>query len=666
MPIANTVFNVLAKFKFEIGAAVASSATMGKQLDGLSQKVEGINNQFKILAINMGTSLTGGQAGMIGVLRQSVIEAEKLNESVRKTATLLTRSPKSFKEGPLNMVQSQAVMRRIFKEMAQEADKFGLNAEAYRYKFENFALPLFHKGLTGKNFSNVRRLAKGAMLAEEIIPGLDRVDVGVSATNLVEGGAFNQGRLFRKLTEDTQAMKRFSRKASAFNRLSPQKRVETLLKAFEELTGNSDALAARMNTISVAFTQLENKFRGIGSVLIPLGEALRQPIIDNLRGITEWIEKHLRGIIKRLSETMSSFIQGKSVNQLYTELNLIASIGQTMRKSHTFSVLYFIMREVGKFFLSIGIFRKIIAKTLRGIGLGAFVTLKGFIRTWPLIGRVFKLIATGLIYYSKVYTAMLFLGRIFKKAREFAKESDRSALVNNTANIEKVLTSLAKTLSVIVAPFKVLTDLIARLLSIVFKGEVRIMLLAKVLSGFLVPINSLTHATEIVEEKLKKLREGFLVFSAALTLAFNKLMPFIAAIGGAIGGGALGSALGPIGTLAGGALGGVGAFEGWKKMMESGRQKTIFGVPETDQQFMNRLIDTFRGASLDRKKDKDEVAKNININNIAKLEIRNQFPENLEPDRVAVAIKNVFEKAATNPVGTGLRNSALIPGLYGS
>ena len=65
MAISQT-FNVLTAFKFEVGAALASSNKMGKALDGLSEKAKGLNEQLKFSAIQWGASLTGTQFGMLG------------------------------------------------------------------------------------------------------------------------------------------------------------------------------------------------------------------------------------------------------------------------------------------------------------------------------------------------------------------------------------------------------------------------------------------------------------------------------------------------------------------------------------------------------------------------------------------------------------------------
>lgn len=61
----------------------------------------------------------------------------------------------------------------------------------------------------------------------------------------------------------------------------------------------------------------------------------------------------------------------------------------------------------------------------------------------------------------------------------------------------------------------------------------------------------------------------------------------------------------------------------------------------------------------------DKAEKARNIINIGKVEIKNKFRENLEPDRIAIAIRDVLTNAVQAPTGTASRDNTYIGGVGG-
>ena len=61
----------------------------------------------------------------------------------------------------------------------------------------------------------------------------------------------------------------------------------------------------------------------------------------------------------------------------------------------------------------------------------------------------------------------------------------------------------------------------------------------------------------------------------------------------------------------------------------------------------------------------EDSDKHKTVVNVGKVEIRNQFRENLEPDRIAVAIKDTFLKKAQAITDTRFRSQVYSPGIGG-
>ena len=163
-----------------------------------------------------------------------------------------------------------------------------------------------------------------------------------------------------------------------------------------------------------------------------------------------------------------------------------------------------------------------------------------------------------------------------------------------------------------------------------------------VISG--VQASTFTGAVEQIKLALNTLGDALTKMAAGMTALAIKTAPTIGTLGGA----ALGAKLGPLGAVAGGGLGmilgkkvqgeyeGMSWFEIWDKIQKEMETKAKTG----EQNFVQN-----------------------NLTNIAKVEIRNQFSENFDADRVAVTLVDQLEKAAQNPLGSIHSNPIKTAGL---
>ena len=77
-------------------------------------------------------------------------------------------------------------------------------------------------------------------------------------------------------------------------------------------------------------------------------------------------------------------------------------------------------------------------------------------------------------------------------------------------------------------------------------------------------------------------------------------------------------------------------------------------------EYMKFFMDRFEAAETT---EEGEAASINTTNNVAKVEVNNQSPENVEPDRFAIALVDQITKAASNPIGSIRNFPSKIPGL---
>ena len=164
--------------------------------------------------------------------------------------------------------------------------------------------------------------------------------------------------------------------------------------------------------------------------------------------------------------------------------------------------------------------------------------------------------------------------------------------------------------------------------------------------GFLsgTEIKDFQGAVDQIKKALQGLGDFMIKLAAGMAALAIKTAPTIGTLGGA----ALGAKLGPLGAVAGGGLGmilgkkvqgeyeGMSWFEIWDKIQKEMETKAKTG----EKNFVQN-----------------------NLTNIAKVEIRNQFSENFDADRVAVTLVEQLEQAAQNPLGSIHSNPIKTAGL---
>ena len=650
MAVSQT-FNVLSAFKFHIGGALAQGQTLGNSLDKLSNKAEELNEKLKFSAVHWGAQLTGTQFGILGFFRNVLDLSNDAYEAQRKMATLMVNNQKYFRDGPKDMATAMKTSAMLMKEIGKDANKFGIDSWEHLKTIQSLTAYLVKQpGGTGMNLERSIALARNVALGTEMLPGLDNIDIPTQLFRLVTGNVDQRQTLFRTLRDDTTQFKGMS--ASRFSGLSTDKRVDLINKAMKELVMNSDALAYRTRGLNVAFTILKNQFQGVDAVTKKLGDVFRENITKNVQGLIRYSEK-LRPVFDNISKTLSGLIGDKSLVDLYFQLKNVASIGKSFKDAKIFSAVAFGLFEV---FSVLMMFPRINRAIMTGLG---FLSKQfGSLVLWLGITgsklRIFSFIFSALTKYLGYFITMFTASRIWEKAKVIGQKITVDRYANDMGNLTAESLRLAEALSKLKAPFTWFTDETAKMLGVltakVFWIEKIGMLLGKAFGD---DVNTTADAIKVFHTRLNTLANYLMDMASIFVVLATKLEPFM----GTITGLAVGGSFGPVGSAIAG-IGGIG-FDVWRNWGKKNEHDDLSFFEK-----VNIIRESMSKSALKAAEEKaEDKEKPKNLYNIGKVEIRNQFAENFDSDRVAITMLDLFEKGVNQKVGSSYNNPIKTVGL---
>lgn len=161
------------------------------------------------------------------------------------------------------------------------AAEFALPADDLLQMTKILGPMLKSKGLAGVNFSNAIDISRSFLKSAPTL-GVDPGLAMGQMQNAIGGHASMNDTLFQRLTGDTQTMKQYSGNTKAFNALPDAQRVEVLRKALSEFSKDTEVLAANVKTLRGQMQLLGDAISGTFSILKPIGQVLLKPIVEVL------------------------------------------------------------------------------------------------------------------------------------------------------------------------------------------------------------------------------------------------------------------------------------------------------------------------------------------------------------------------------------------------
>lgn len=573
-------FTVLTEFKFDIGAAIAQSEAVAGAVGKISDAAT--NAQFALARMSLG--FAGGLFG--GSFIGALITASKVSDSFTNSqislANTLVQTGMTFED---RMLGAASVMRHL-NDLAVE------NSLSFKDMVNTTKLltpMLMNKGLAGNNLGNVTELSRVFLKSAPTL-GIDPQEAFGQLLRTMEGQASMGDTLFVRLTSETAPMKEFLNNTKKWNALQPAKRLQVLTDAMRQFSNDTDAVGARVKTLSgqinVLRNNIENLLRPIGDVVNRFLTGFLQRvnsvgIMKNAKLLAESFAKILGDFLKDPETLFADLMQMKSLAKDVSMAGKIAgfiAIGQGIRfLMKTFGIA---MPALMPMFSWLGRTLWSLAKMATGFGGGLT-----FVKVFTLFNRLTILLSDLLM--PLVLFTMLF--QILSRALAYAKLFALEEVARQLPRITQAMSIFSGILSVMRDGM----DLLARGLGWLLDP-----------SKFLGFINIVSIFTGVLEFLAKTLGLAMMGFQGLALW----IMEFVNQIRSLVTG---------------------GGFD-----MNQVNAAANFGMEEMYKRIFGQ-IDEGTGAIVNQVVNMD-------------VKMQNNFKEMIEPDRVAFTIKDQLLKAARN------------------
>lgn len=580
MSIPGQAFTVLTEFKFDIGHAIADSEALSGAVGKIATAAEGAQFAIARMSLSFAGSLFGG-GGMLAAFTEASKAADGFANSQISIANSLNVTGDSFTN---RMLLAEEVMERLNKQSME----FSLNFKDLVATTKMMAPMLLNMGLAGPGLINATELSRKFLKASPTLG----VDPGLAQGELIRtisGHASMNDTLFQRLTSETVAMKEFTGQTAKWNALKPDERMKKLSQALGQFSKDTDALHARIHTLSGQLAQLKNN---ITNLLRPMGEAINKVLIAVLERLNgSEIMAKARSVSKSMTKIFGDLIT--TPERLYADLRTAQQAPKALKTAGkvvgSFAIVEAIAWVMGKLGVEIAFLTPLI-----NFLAGSIHAMFGSTMALGLVlkGGFLGALDAVLIFFSEMLVPLLAIAAVllfFGRALSFAYEAGLKRITAELPRFAMILSWLSGIFSVLLDGIDVFARALGGLLD------------PTLLFGF---FNMVQLLGDVLEWVVTKIGQAMMAFQGIVFFFMemvNQIRSFITGNG----------------------------FDGGKTL-----DAANYGMEMMYEKIFGK-IDKGEGA----------VAQQVVNQNI---HMQNNFKEMLEPDRVAFTIRDELLRAARN------------------
>lgn len=598
-------FTVLTEFRFDIGSAVASSKTLQGAVEGIS----GAANDTLLNFQRMSTGIVGymglGSGGIAGAFLAAIQASDKFAQSQRDFTNIIMSNVSGVGTFKDVMMSTETIMGNINK----KAQEFSLPSTDLLSMTKIIGATLISHNLDDTSFTKSIDLSRQFLKSAPTL-GIDPTLAQGQLLDTVQGRASLGDTLFQRLTNETQAMKPYATSQS-FNALDPAKRLDVLTKALAQFSSNLDVVRGNAMSLSGEMRRLGELIKGPFSILRGIGDALLQKILPAFHAVNNYLQTQgkqifdsfgfmIKNLVTDVPGFIATLIQLRDLSKdLKSAAGILGVVGALVLMAE---VLTFLGIQIPFVTAALVAFRagiKYLEADLLGGALGSGL-LRGVFGS-GMFGTFMVIVDKIVIFVSSIIVPLLLLVgvfQLFSRAIAYAKIFAAQNLLEFTPAITKALAGISYSFGYFMKGF----DTIAKGL------------------GYLLDPTKFLGFINLVS-----------IFADMLTWASDKLVQFLAGFQGLFF---------AISQLI------INVANDMAEVFGLGKNK--FGqTVEVGQAFDAGINDVLSGY-FNRQESSGSGIMN-NVTNIDKVEINNAFKEQMEPDRIAFALRDQLLKAATNP-----------------
>jgi hypothetical protein len=457
--------------------------------------------------------------------------------------------------------------------------------------------------------------------------------------------------------------------AQQFNALSTEKRFQIVSKALEQFSSDADVVAGSAQLLSQRLIAVKNVVMGIDGILRPIGAAISTPLKKGLTIVEKFLDTKGRTIGTQIAGLLDSLLSNPE--KLFVTLRQLAQLKEDLARAghlaHSIGFGLFVL-WLGKMALGIRT-----AQTAAGAaGAAGFFSTAGaqfmgflsgaqkLLTPLGMLGFGFRLMGFIIMRVLAPLALMLAFFQLISRAKAYAQVEDAKAIAKASDTLIPRITRLKDALYSIVSPFETAFDMAARFIAPLFQ----ITTYAKLGDGaFEMLAGTLEFVGNVVIGTIAIFHACFTVFSQVLIDIGKSTIAVFADIGIAIGTVlvTLYQRISDIITAVQDA-----DFSKAKTLATTMPQfdfqwakPDIKSIPQLGDMF-NKAFNDVMEANLKTLNNKDAGDKNVSnhVTHINKVEIRQDFKENQEPDRIAHSLVKTLSELGKNPTQASGRSFA--------
>lgn len=610
MSVQAQAFRVLTEFRFDIGHAVAESHALQGEIGKISAAADQALIGFKRIGMSLVAQAGLGSGGVLAFLYNAITASDKFAQSQRNLANILLSNQDVLGTGGMSFEQAMVRSASVMDTIIHKANEFALDPNELLNQTKAVAPMLISHGLDTAQMQTSIDIARGLLKSAPTL-AIDPSMIGSQLVSLVTGRADMNNTLFQRLLAETKPFKDAKvNDSKGFNSLDAHKRIELLRSSLLQFGSNADVLRGNMESLSGQFQVFQNLVKGQFSIFKKVGDALMPPLKMMLGEVNKFLNTEGRKIAEHLSKIIGDIVKDPikffiNLRQLSRLQGDVTNAGKLLGFLGLLEATAFAMRFLGITIRGASVTSgiKLLGQGLLWIG-GLFVRLGGF----ALIFRALAFVATKIL---APLMALTFLFQIISRAIAKAEISNAKWLVDHMSKLTSLFGRIKDAIAKIFMPIEMAIDFWSDLVAWFFELDISGNILISIFEG-------LANALEAI---------GFIVVSSMSIIS-----------------GAIASILQVIMDA--------------KNLEFSGMGKRIgLAFNEGFSDFFSKHYDRSGGQNGS---EGDKVSNRIT--NIGKVEINNQFKEQLEPDRIAFTLKEQILKAALNPqqaAGRSMRGMAI-------
>jgi len=354
--VINKAFTVLTEFRFEAGSAIANTGALQSAVQGVSNAADQALISFEKLTLGIGASFTGG-GGILGIFATAIQSSEKFLQTQVALANVLGRGSGSFAD---RMDFADKKMGSIIA----KAREFGLPAEALA-GITKVLTPILAPKLGGsKAIDTSIDLGRSFLKAAPTL-GMDPFMAQDNLQRAMLGNIDAGDQLFMTLTQDTKAMQGYINNAEKFRKLPLLERIKLLTAALEEFSGDTAVVERMINSVGGQMQILKDSLTGLGSILKTLGDVLSRTIVQILTKVNKFIQNDLAIAVQRLALVIEPFT--RDLKSLYATIMQLRSLKSDLNSAGSFIFKIGALVGIGEALAWLGIKIPVVSTALAGL-----------------------------------------------------------------------------------------------------------------------------------------------------------------------------------------------------------------------------------------------------------------------------------------------------------